>query len=225
MKTRNLIAASVVALSALVSTAANASVIYYFSNLGQYNGPAVATTSYFATAKFEDNGANTVKLTMTVAPTLDAGKYVNDWAFNSSVLITGATLFGAANPPTNVAASSKEYGDNVVNNFGGAPGGDFDLGFHFSTANPGQLQSGSSTYTITGAGLTENSFRLANEQGLFNAVHVQGNGASSYFFGTLEEGGGPGNGNIPEPSTVALLGLGLLSFAANRRRAAKNKKA
>lgn len=48
--------------------------------------------------------------------------------------------------------------------------------------------------------------------------------ASSVLNATLA-GNGSDNGEVPEPATVALLGLGLLGVAASRRASAKSKSA
>lgn len=44
---------------------------------------------------------------------------------------------------------------------------------------------------------------------------------SHYTLYSVVGGGGNGNGDVPEPATVALFGLGLLGFAASRRKLKK----
>jgi hypothetical protein len=210
-------------LSAFASTAANAAVITYeFSNAGVYNStPKLPTDAVFATATFADTAtAGVFQLTMTVSPILlTYSAYVNDWAFNVDGTITKVEYVSGT--VTKQSVGVKVAPDAVK--LGGKAGDNFDLGFSFVNANPGQLQNGNVVYNITGSTLTLNSFAgFTVPGGLPNGVHVQGNGVSSVFFGTT--GGGNGS-EVPEPTTVALLGLGLLGFAASRRKAAKNKNA
>lgn len=229
MKKTTVAAALLLVLSSVAMTAARADVIFYFSNSGVYNGPALEDKNYFATATFVDGKGQdkgTVTLTMSAISGLDAGAYVNDWAFNIGNFGSGTTI-------TNVGYVSGIKADSInttgVNNFGGDKG-DFDLGFSFSTKSPGQLQDGNnSVYKLTGSKLTENSFAVANEFGFYNAVHVQGRADkvdSAFFQGSTTKPVDSGSGNaIPEPATVALFGLGLLGFAASRRKSANNKNA
>jgi len=238
MNKSKIAAALALAIASIVPAAANAAVItYYFSNTGIYNGTPLKDTSVFGTATFTDvteniRGTKTsyVDLVMSVMPglTVDAGAYVNDWAFNiGSGTSTKPTISGTAWVS---GAKAGTVDIDGYKNFGGANGGNFDLVFNFQTSNPGQLAAGaSSEYKLFGTNLSAGSFTFVDSD-IFNAaVHVQGMASpSSFFSGTTTkpvDGSGPGTGGeVPEPATVALLGLGLFGFAIARRKA-KSKNA
>jgi hypothetical protein len=217
----------VAALSALgfLSIAGTAQATLFevdFSNSGAFSGTAPSTPSnpndIYAKAIFDDGGGSgTVTLTMSVLNNLPSGAYANDWYFNAA----SAPLSGI-NFVSGVSASV----DNGTNAFkADGTGGKFDFAFHFNTANPGQLgQGNSSVYTLTGAGITANSFNsisvpAPNGGGYVGAIHLQGYGGNSVWVGaTTGLISLPETGRVPEPATLALLGLGILGIAVTRRR-------
>ena len=195
-----------------------------FTTAGAFSGQAgqipnsPGSNTVFATALFQDAGAGQVTLTMNVLNNLSAGAYVNDWYFN----VSSAPLNSITFVPGGVQATTVENGVNAFKADG--TGGDFDFAFHFNTNNPGQLAQGSaSVYALSGTGITAssfNSFSVNPGPGgpYISAVHVQGyqeNGGSVWIGGTS---GGGGGAQIPEPATLALIGLGLFGIAATRRR-------
>lgn len=222
MKKSTAVTALLLAISSMSMSAAHADIIYYFTKTGFYNGTVIADPNTFASATFKTFSTNNVTLTMKVLPGLDSGAYVNEWAFNLNSSTTSLT-------PTFVggtAAETIKFGNNSVKNFGGNAGGDFDLLFSFDTRNPGQLAvNGTSTYSLTGTGLTESSFSAVNDKGLYSAVKVQGYGASSEYQSGNPTGHPVPPASIPEPTTIALLGMGVLGFTLSRRALTKKKNA
>jgi hypothetical protein len=209
-------------LMSLVGSAHAALLEIDFTKAGAFSGTSPTLPSdpneVFARAIFDDhNGTGSVTLTMTVLNNLSAGAYVNDWYFN-----VGSAPLAGISFTSGVAADTIENGSNAFKADG--TGGNFDFAFHFDTSNPGQLGQGfSSVYTLTDPGITANSFNSisisspinAGNGGYISAIHVQGFGNSVWIAG--EEGGRPPE-QVPEPATLALIGLGLFGITAARRR-------
>lgn len=221
MKKSTVVTAILLAISSMTMSAAHADVIYYFTKTGFYNGDVIADQNTFASATFKTSStANDVTLTMKVFPGLDSGGFVSEWAFNVNSSITSLTHSFVSG----TEAKKVDFGSNTVKNFGGNNGGDFDLGFLFYTSDGQLAVNGTSIYKLTGTGLTESSFSLKNNENRYSAVKVQGydNKSSEYQSGDPTDNPLPPT-SIPEPTTVALLGLGLLGFAMSRRALPKNK--
>ena len=225
LKIKGAFATLLLAAAAAVTPAAQAEVIYNFGSGGLINGIGFTpVTDLFASATFTDvaasgNTAGYVKLVMNVFNNLPANAYVRMWAFN----LVGNT------PISSYVSVSPHAAKDVTYNIDNAdlPGAkNFDLVFDFNT-NVQDLANGeSSTYMLVGTNLTAASFLAATLPGhVAAAVKVQGYNDNSAEYQQINYKVNTTTNVVteivvpmPEPSSIALFGLGILGLAMLRRR-------
>lgn len=164
---------------------------------------------------------------MSVAPNLASSLYVDNWTFNLAANNENSPLISSVVLKSGVRGtlSSQQVTpstNTVVSGANGTNGGNSDLGFSFTGLNPKELRAGSSsTYTLSGSNsLNASQFLVANNFGIFAAVHVDGGRVNTYVKALNTDGIAITlSSSVPEPTSVALVGLGLLGFAASRRKA------
>lgn len=145
---------------------------------------------------------------------LDVGTH---WGYSSAVSIYGANSgigaagFGIFGPPTAFEGSSSPQG--------------VDYGLLSAVDNPTTGNGG-----LSGSAFTKNSdvFLLGTLPGGFSLSNISnitfqyGSATTELSFGGSVDGGGAGNGAlesaIPEPGTLSILGLGVLTASLLRRR-------
>ena len=189
-------------------------------------GTAPAGSPPWLTAVFAQQGANTVRLTMT-ATNLTGNEFIDEWLFNLNPLkdptdLTFTHFSGETAVITTVA-------DNT-NSIPADGGGYYDIQFDFPQPQSSRFGVGDqSVYDITLAGLLESDFNFLaaphGGNGVFHtAAHVLGIGTNDES-GWIGDSNGNGNGNgngepppIPEPSTFLLFAAGLGSVAFLRKR-------
>jgi hypothetical protein len=234
-KAAKLLGAFAIAAATLAAPAAKADVVLSFSN-SQWFGdidPGMDPT-VFATATFANAGANTVTLTLDyfgIIPGDDGNAKISRWYFNTSNYANLASVAWTSGDPAGTGSGADiSKAQNAFKADG--TGGYYDLliNFHDGGALTEQARGTSVVFTLMGTGIDEDDFNALSSGGSpshVSAIHVQSfgpNGNSLWIGGsciderTCEDPDDPVGDPVPEPGTLALLGLGLGAMAYRRRR-------
>jgi hypothetical protein len=209
------------ALAAIDSAPARADLIYDIDT--HINGATPADPQPWMVATFHTVSTGTVKL--TIQSNLSSTEYVPNILFNVTPAVNPSSLsFAWAGSGSDVQAVSITHAtDNGYNGGSNVKAGLFDIWFQYQTSNAGtppRFYGGKkSVYTITGTGITENTFLATssadggNKGGYYAAADARGipNGSSGSI-------GNLGPKAVPEPSTFALAGLGIVALCGYRWR-------
>lgn len=238
----SLLAAGVaIAASALTATSAQAFSLFIDPQYGSSNSPATGSTAKLDFT-FSQVGSDVLlnlgikNTTGTVTPTV-----TTSGATASTLVGVGFDLASIISSYTYSAGSSTFT--SLYQNASLQPFGTFDVGIrsagpgNFSGGNPQQgLTAGNSTsvsFTLKGTNLTASGVETAFKTGLSDGslravgrfqqvgggVNYSGSGSDKVLAGGLTGGGGGGGvTKIPEPASLAGIGLVGASLAASRRR-------
>jgi hypothetical protein len=219
------LASILVGLGALTAAApAQALTIYTLTEEFSGSGAGNLLPGIAPTVTITDNGSGTVTITMaahftTTDPFIDA-IYMN---FVPDTSVGLLSIIHVSGPTAAVSKATDDF----------RPDGDglFDILFDFPQSGDRFDNTDTAVFTITCSGcpstISESSFTQLSEAGPGDksndfwhvAAHIQGLGTparQSGFYG--DTAGGGGTTQVPAPTALVLIGVGLLGFNALRRR-------
>lgn len=192
------------AAAALTLAGPSASAIVTFDFEVLITGQMPQGSSPWATLTIEDNGTDTVDMTLSHNAGSAQGQFISKLLLNIDPFADNLTL---SHSSTKITGSG--FGMDAFNDAGGM----FDMYVDFEVSNRDggahRLKPGESvSWQVMGDGLSEDDF-VALSQGnlnVFALLHIQG-----------INGGGSGKvAPVPEPGTLAAIGVGLAALASRR---------
>lgn len=199
-----------IAVLGLLAVAASQALSFTY-NLNQFRtGDVNNMGATWATVTIVDAGANAVDITLAhLVHSGGANAYIADLQLNIDPFVSGSI---SNRTPSN-KFDSTTFSLNGINGIGGEK---FDFEQQFKTSNSGgginRLKQGESvSFRLTGTGLSASDFAAKALNGGNNSF------AQAHFQG-LDGGGSTKLGAVPEPGTMAALGLGLAALARKRRK-------
>lgn len=219
------------AISGFFATGAQAIFTIDITQVTMTYMPVPAGPTPYAQAVFEQQGANTVKLTMKNLLAVSGAEIIG-WYFNvnlSATDIAGMTFTHSSGQVVNSVTKGSNFSHGIDSS---SKAGLFDIVFNFPPppGNDKFAAGETSVWIITGNGLTENSFNTlsapegSNPGGWTSVIRIQSytdvNGNGPGNSASLGDGGGTPQ-SVPEPITTAFMGAGALAaFRKLRRRRA-----